>query len=228
MGYHLFTQHGLLLTRSPPCKQADAGLKPIIAHLPAPDKSGPARLPLIGRDIFFMILIDKKRKFVYNVIGCGLDRICTPSARSIFSQAKNSFEEETIMKIVVSEEKGRVPVTILAVEGEIDAASYQELQQQVEEALSNGTLNLILDLNKVTFVSSSGLRAIHHIYSLLRDWETEGDEVVREGMRAGTYHSPHLKLVNPSRIVHDVLKQSGFDMFLEIHDDLQRAVASFS
>ena len=132
------------------------------------------------------------------------------------------------MKIVVSEEKGRVPVTVLAVEGEIAADSYQELQQKAEQVFSSGTRDLILDLSKVTFVSSSGLRAIHHIFSLLRDPEKEGDETVREGMRAGTYQAPHFKLVNPARNVRQVLQQAGFDMFLEIHSDLPGAIASFS
>jgi hypothetical protein len=50
---------------------------------------------------------------------------------------------------------------------------------------------------------------------------------VREGLRKGTYHSAHLKLANPSKDVMSVLKMSGFDMFLEIHSDLEKAVASF-
>jgi anti-anti-sigma regulatory factor len=80
----------------------------------------------------------------------------------------------------------------------------------------------------VTFLSSSGLRAIHYIFELLRsDSEDEGDKVVREGIAAGTFHSSHLKLVNPKRNVLRALEQAGFDMFLEIHSDLPAAIASF-
>jgi hypothetical protein len=41
------------------------------------------------------------------------------------------------------------------------------------------------------------------------------------------YKSPRLKLVNPSPTVSHTLSLAGIDMFLEIHDDLQKAIASF-
>jgi hypothetical protein len=44
---------------------------------------------------------------------------------------------------------------------------------------------------------------------------------------AGTYKSSHLKLFRPPPTVLKVLQTSGFDMFLDIHSDLQKAVDSF-
>jgi hypothetical protein len=38
------------------------------------------------------------------------------------------------MKILISEEQARVPVTVFQLEGDIDSASYEELLAKVEEA----------------------------------------------------------------------------------------------
>jgi anti-anti-sigma factor len=132
------------------------------------------------------------------------------------------------MEITVSQETGRVPVTMFHISGDIAAGSYEELEQRADEAFEAGMRDLLLDLTDVSFLSSSGLRAIHHIFALLRtDSAEESDDTVRKGVMAGTYKSPHLKLLRPSRTVLKVLQASGFDMFLDIHSDLQEAVDSF-
>jgi anti-anti-sigma factor len=132
------------------------------------------------------------------------------------------------MEITVSQETGRVPVTIFHISGDIAAGSYEELEQRADEAFEAGMRDLLLDLTDVSFLSSSGLRAIHHIFTLLRtDSAEESDDTVRKGVMAGTYKSPHLKFLRPSRTVLKVLQVSGFDMFLDIHSDLQKAVDSF-
>jgi anti-sigma B factor antagonist len=117
---------------------------------------------------------------------------------------------------------------VFHISGEIAAATYKELEQQADEAFEAGMRDLLLDLTDVSFLSSSGLRAIHHIFTLLRtDSAEDSDDTVRKGVRAGTYKSPHLKLLRPSPKVLKVLQTSGFDMFLDIHSDLQKAVDSF-
>lgn len=126
--------------------------------------------------------------------------------------------------IVVSQEQGRVPVTIFRLKD--TAATEEALQTQAEEAFKAGMQNLLLDLTDVPYISSSGLRALHHVYMLLRSPE-EDDQAVRKGIAAGTYKSTHLKLLNPSKNVLKALNVSGFDMFLEIYTDLAEAVASF-
>lgn len=132
------------------------------------------------------------------------------------------------MKIDISQKTGRVPVTIFRISGEIAAGSYKELEQQADEAFEAGMRDLLLDLTDVTLLSSSGLRAIHHIFTLLRTESPEdSDDTVRKGVRAGTYRSPHLKLLRPSPTVRKALEVSGFDMFLDVHSDLKEAVDSF-
>lgn len=127
------------------------------------------------------------------------------------------------MEITVWHEQGQVDVTIFAIEGDITIESYEQLQKRFEQEHKLGTKNLLIDLKKVRYISSSGLQAIQHIFSLLE----RQDETTRKGIGAGTFKSAHLKLVNPSKGVLQVLKMAGFDIFLEIYDNRERAVASF-
>ncbi len=132
------------------------------------------------------------------------------------------------MDITVSQENARVPVTVFHINGSVDAASYEQLQSLGEKSIQGGTTNLLLDLSRVPYMSSAGLRAINHIYNLFHKEEAgkEG-EAVSQGLRAGKFKSPHLKLLSPTPRVLEVLQMTGFDMFLEIHHNQKEAVASF-
>jgi len=130
------------------------------------------------------------------------------------------------MDIVVSYKQGRVPVTVFHLKG--DLASEEQLQTRAQEAFEAGTRNLLLDLTEVPYVSSRGLRALHYIYMLLRtDAPDESDEAASAGISTGRYTSPHLKLLKPSKNVMKALSATGYDMFLEIHQNLKDAIASF-
>jgi len=130
------------------------------------------------------------------------------------------------MEIVVSQEQGRVPVTVLHVKGDINTETYDQLQKQAEQALQAGTRYLLLDLTEVPYVSSYGIRAISHVFTLLKD-RSQDKDVVSKGLRDGTFKSPYLKLFNPTPQVLKVLTTAGIDMFLEIHTDRKQAIASF-
>jgi hypothetical protein len=130
------------------------------------------------------------------------------------------------VSIRVSEEHGRVPVTVFRVEGEV--TEWESLPTRAREAFDAGTRNLLLDLSDVPYMASAGLRALHAIFTLLRtDAPSESDATMFKGIAAGTFKSPHLKLLRPSRQVLEVLNATGYDMFLEIHRDYNAALASF-
>jgi anti-anti-sigma factor len=139
-----------------------------------------------------------------------------------------NWEGEEQMEITVSQQQGRVPVTVFHIEGDIDVTSYEQLLAKAREAIAAGTRYLLLDLAHVGSISSAGLRALQSIFTEFRAGASAADdEAVRRGMRDGTYKSPNLKLLSPSPKVLQVLSMAGFDMFLEIHRDLKKAVASF-
>ncbi len=132
------------------------------------------------------------------------------------------------MEIKVSSEMGRVPVTILHVDGNIDSMTYEAFLSRAEESIKDGARHLLIDLEHVPLVSSAGLRAFNNIFIKLRELSPDvTDQEMRDGINAGTYKSPYLKLANPSRATRLALDTSGFSMFLEIVPDVQAGLAAF-
>ena len=132
------------------------------------------------------------------------------------------------MEITVTQEQGRVPVTVLHVQGDVNASTADQFQEEAQKAYDDGARDMLIDLSGVSLLSSAGLRALHNIFNMLRsDSPEESDGAVRKGLTDGTFKSPHLKLLNPDKNVTQVLSMAGFDMFLEIYNNLKKAVASF-
>jgi anti-anti-sigma factor len=132
------------------------------------------------------------------------------------------------MDITVSQEQGRVFVTVLHITGNIDSSNYEQFDQVSLDAIKGGTRCILIDLSKVCYVSSAALRTLNNIFQQLHSINKDvSDEKMQEGISAGTYKSPYLKLLSPSKNVFNVLKTTGFDMFLEIHNDFKRAIDSY-
>ena len=130
------------------------------------------------------------------------------------------------MHVSVDQAQGAVPVTIFRITGAV--IDNQELEARAQTAYANGARNIVLDLTDVPYMATAGLRALHAMFTLLRaDTPEESDDATQTGIAAGTFVSPHLKLVKPSAHVLEVLKAAGYDMFLEIHRDLNQSVATF-
>jgi len=136
------------------------------------------------------------------------------------------------MNISVRQMQGRVPVTMLGVEGALDASNYQDLIAQATEVCKAGAKDLLLDLTNTSFVSSSGLVALHSIALLMRGEQPpsldEGWGALQSIHRGlGTGVQQHLKLLGPQPYVARTLEKAGMIEFFEIHTDLDTAVASF-
>lgn len=135
---------------------------------------------------------------------------------------------ESNLSISTEELQGRVPVTVIHLKGDLDGNTFEQLQKKADEVFQAGARYLLLDLSQVPFVSSAGIRGLHYVFNLLRtDSATESDQAISKGLRDGTFKSPHLKLLSPNKNVGNLLKVTGYDMFLEIHQDLDEAVKSF-
>ena len=134
------------------------------------------------------------------------------------------------MDIKTYTEKGDVVVTVMHVDGNIDNSTYEAFQSRADELVDSGAHFILVDLSHVQFVSSAGMRALQHIYQRLRSRYPNSDvsdEDVKKGIREGTYKSPFLKLLNPSKESAKTFEISGFDMFIEIFTDKDTAIASF-
>lgn len=134
------------------------------------------------------------------------------------------------MEIKTFTEKGQVTVTVMHVDGNIDSSTYTDFQSKADELISQGVHYILVDLEHVPFVSSAGMRALQHIYDRLRALHPDSDvsnEDVMKGISAGTYKSPRLKLLNPSKEAAQTFEMTGFDMYIESFTDKAKAIASF-
>ena len=134
------------------------------------------------------------------------------------------------MDIQVHTESGRVPVTVMHVHGNIDSSTYQDFESKAEELIKEGTRYILVDLSHSGFISSAGFRALNHIFKKLREVHPEAnlsDEEMKKGISAGTYKSPHLKLLKMSPETRTAFEMSGFDMYIDTFTDLKTAIASF-
>ncbi len=134
------------------------------------------------------------------------------------------------MEIKVSTENGRVPVTIVHVDGNIDSSTSDVFLKKVNDLIEGGARHILIDFAHTPFISSAGLRALHDIFNKLRSLhpdENLSNEDVKKGITNGSYRSPHLKLLNLSKNSEATFKISGFDMYIETYTDMKTAVASF-
>ena len=63
----------------------------------------------------------------------------------------------------VEEATGRVPITIVALVGELDASNFERFTEDVQALYEAGARNLLIDLTDLTFLASSGLVALSSI-----------------------------------------------------------------
>jgi anti-anti-sigma factor len=132
------------------------------------------------------------------------------------------------MDITAVQQGGRVPVTVFHVKGDLDSSTYQQAQAQIEQAIHAGAHDIVFNLAEVGYLSSAGIRMLSNLFYRLRgNLPEETDAAMKQGVRDGTFKSPHLKLVSPTPRVAEVLKMSGLDMVIEMYHTVPEAVASF-
>ncbi len=132
------------------------------------------------------------------------------------------------MEIKVTVENSRVPVSVMHIKGSIDSATYQNFQAKAEEVIAGGALYILVDFSEVTFISSAGLRALHNIFNQLRGLHQDvDDDELRKKMKQGEYKSPYVKVCHLSNQIKEIFELSGFETYIEIHEDVSKAVVSF-
>jgi len=131
------------------------------------------------------------------------------------------------MEIIISKAQGRVPVTIIQLKGEFDYLSVDDFDAEAKKVVESGARDILIDLSGVTFMSSVGMRAIHLLYDQVHDVEPGEKKAVYKGVMAGTYKAPHLKLLSPTNRVLESLKLIGLDLYIDIFDNKQEALAAF-
>jgi anti-anti-sigma factor len=133
----------------------------------------------------------------------------------------------------IEEVAGRVPITILALEGELDASNFEGLIEEVRGLYGKGSRHLLLDLAGLTFIASSGLVALHSIVRTMRgepapDLDSGWDALHSLGLdvSAGATQS-EVQLAAPQAAVARVIQRTGLDRLFTVHPDRASAIAAF-
>lgn len=134
--------------------------------------------------------------------------------------------------VTTSHTKGKVPVTILQPHGDLDASNYQDLIAEAQKAYAAGARDILLDLGKVPYMSSSGLVALQSIAVMVRGGKPPDPEAGWSAIRSihrdrDVGVQAHFKLLNPQPRVDEVLEMVGFKRYLEVFTDPEAAIASF-
>jgi anti-anti-sigma regulatory factor len=136
------------------------------------------------------------------------------------------------MQINVSTQQGRVQVTVMQLNGDLDASNYTEAIQKAQELYEGGARNLIVDLSNVPYMSSAGLMAMHTLALVFGGGLPAKMEGGRTSFRAVDQQRDaaareHVKLLNPQAKVEQVLEMVGLKQFFQVFKELQSAVDSF-
>jgi len=137
------------------------------------------------------------------------------------------------MTITLEQAKNNSQVSILGIEGDLDASNYQEVIDTARQARDLGAKFLLINMSEMSFMSSSGLVALHSVALLMRGEVPPDPEYGWEAFRSidrdrdsGTQE--RVKLVNPSPRVDRSLETTGMKEYFEIHADLDTAISSFA
>jgi anti-anti-sigma regulatory factor len=136
------------------------------------------------------------------------------------------------MNISVSQAQGKVPVTIIKLDGQLDGQNYQDVIARAREAYAAGWRDFLIDMSDLTYISSAGLVALHSVSLLIRgeqlpDTESGWSAYRSMGRSREAGLQQHIKLLNPRDGVKSVLDMVGFTSVFEIFTDLNEAIQSF-
>lgn len=133
----------------------------------------------------------------------------------------------------VEQVSGRVPITVVALEGELDASNFERFVDEARALYDGGARHLLLDLSGLTFLASSGLVALHSIVRLMRgeappDPEAGWDALHTMGLDVSAGGSQtDVQLCAAQAGVARVLQRTGLDRLFVVHPDRATAIAAF-
>ena len=99
-------------------------------------------------------------------------------------------------------------IAIVTLSGRLDSSTAQPTEENLIDVLSGGARHLAIDLSKLEYISSAGLRLLLVIAKKVQ--QTKG-KIVLFGLVSN---------------VHEVFSISGFDKIFAIHSDQSTALAA--
>jgi len=100
-------------------------------------------------------------------------------------------------------------VNVISLTGRLDAYSATELEKKLDSLIDAGQFRLILDLERLEYISSSGLRVF--LAALKKIRKQQGD----------------IKLASMKPFIKEVFDIAGFSQLFNIFDTKEAAVSDF-
>lgn len=88
--------------------------------------------------------------------------------------------------------------TIIKTGARIDTMNATQFEQDIQPALADGGVEIVMDCSDLTYMASSGLR------------------VIQKTMRTVMQHKGDFKMVNVSPEIYKVLAMTGFTKFMKV------------
>lgn len=136
-----------------------------------------------------------------------------------------------MLTITISHESARVPVAVMRLAGELDAASYLDVIARARELSEQGTSHVLLDLEELTYMGSSGLFALHSVAMLLRGEQPPDPEhgwgAIHSAEQRDSEAVENVKLLDAQPQVDRVLERTGLKRFFATFTDRAAALRSF-
>ena len=134
------------------------------------------------------------------------------------------------MTIDVERLGGATPVTVIALAGELDASNYEQVIDVVKNAYADGARGLVLDLEHLTFMASSGLFALHSAVRIMGG-ETppdpeEGWSALHQMSMDEDAQASNLRLAAAQEPIARVLERTGMLRLFALDATRADAIAS--
>jgi len=135
------------------------------------------------------------------------------------------------LQTTVEHVEARVPVTVVGLNGELDASTYERLIEDVRGLYDGGTRKLVLDLSGLTYMASSGLIALHSIVQVMHGEQPPDIEggwsafhALGNAVEGGAQDDVLLAGEQPG--VTRVLQRTGLDQLFPSYPDRASAIAA--
>lgn len=122
-------------------------------------------------------------------------------------------------------------VAVVSLEGELDASNYRELITTGQELYADGARRLVLDLSRLSYMSSSGIVALHSLAVIFRGQQPPDPEAGWSAIHAvstdaeeGT-PTDQVHLAGPTSAIESILERTGLKRILPVFADRAAALA---
>jgi len=134
------------------------------------------------------------------------------------------------LTIDVEQLGGSPSVAVVALDGELDASNYERVIEVVRQAYAGGARGLVIDMEHLTFMASSGLFALHSALRIMRG-ETPPDPEMGWGALHAVAQdhdsgASAVRLAAPQEAIARVLDRTGMTQLFGVDASRAAAVAA--